>query len=93
MSTGGSASRIPPYLKGHLLKLGSAEIKPVTDLVEEVRRKLEEAKKMYGILRVGGFGYSSKRILLGRKRKNRSKLVAAISRNVVAESAWIPLTL
>jgi len=29
-----------------LLKLGSAEITPVTDLVEEIKRKMEEAKKM-----------------------------------------------
>ena len=40
-----SAEKVGSFLLP-LLKLGSAEIKPVTDLVEEVRRKLEEAKKM-----------------------------------------------
>ena len=29
-----------------LLKLGNAEIRPVTDLVEEVKRKMEEAKRI-----------------------------------------------
>lgn len=29
-----------------ILKLGSAEIRPVTDLVAEVKKKIEESKKM-----------------------------------------------
>jgi len=39
-----SAEKVGAFLLP-LLKLGSAEIRPVTDLVEEVKRKLEEAKK------------------------------------------------
>ena len=40
-----SAEKVGAFLLP-LLKLGSAEIRPVTDLAEEVKRKLEEAKKM-----------------------------------------------
>ena len=40
-----SAEKVGAFLLP-LLKLGSAEIRPVTDLIEEVKRKLEEAKKM-----------------------------------------------
>ncbi len=40
-----SAEKVGAFLLP-ILKLGSAEIRPVTDLIEEVKRKIEESKKM-----------------------------------------------
>lgn len=40
-----SAEKVGKFLLP-ILVIGTAEITPVTDLVEEVRRKLEEAKKL-----------------------------------------------